>query len=201
MNEIVHLIGNGDNSHRFDHRNKTGKRIICNVPPFAIDNVYATCIVDFKMMISLAQNELNLDAYRWVLGVRPKMFMEKNPSYYIAKAAIIREYYTVVPKYAGNPTNFNCGHMAAHYIANRLKTKELHMYGFDSIFDYNMNSVTDFLLPSDRGQTNNYRLLNTWRPIWQGIFKEFPDTKFVLHHAHDKAAFPLPENVEVFTKK
>lgn len=201
MSDIVHVLGNGDNSHTFDHNNKVGKRIICNVPPFAVENVFATCIVDFKMMFALFNNELNLDSFPWVLGNRPKMFMNDNPSFHIQKAKNIREYYLTVPKYAGNATNFNCGHMAVHYSAVRLKAKEIHMYGFDSLFDYNMNSVSDFLLPSDRGDNANFRLLHIWRPIWVSIFNEFPDKKFVLHHRHSDAKVSLPENVEVFVKR
>lgn len=200
MSGIIHIIGNGDNCHTFNHKDKTGRRLVCNVPPFAVENVFAACIVDFKMMFSLSNGELNLDMYKWVLGTRPKMFMEQNPSFNIQHASHIKEYYTTVPPYAQNATYFNCGHMAAHYSANRLQSEEIHMYGFDSIFDHNMNSVTDFILPSDREQNNNYRLLNVWRPIWTHLFSEFPNTKFILHHKHNNLKIPVPNNVEVYTK-
>jgi hypothetical protein len=87
--------------------------------------------------------------------------------------------------------------MAVHYAASRHKADEVHMYGFDTIFDFNMRSVTDLVLSSDRSQTNNYRLLNNWRPIWRDIFREFPNTKFVLHHNHDSLKIPKLDNMEV----
>ena len=64
----------------------------------------------------------------------------------------------------------------------------------------NLRSCTDFYLGSDRGTTNNVRLNDNWRPIWQKIFEEFKDTQFVLHHNHDKLKFPVGENVEIVTK-
>jgi hypothetical protein len=206
MSKVIHIIGNGDNAVMFDHKSK-GLRLVCNLPPFAVDKVYASVMVDFKMMAALTEGSLQLDAYWWVLGNRPKIWMDQKPGFYMKHANHIREFYLTVPKYCGpvgSPqaaTNFNCGHMATHYAANKLKGEEIHMYGFDSIFDHNMRSVTDLYLNSDRGDTNNYRLLNNWRPIWTNIFNEFPDTQFVLYHKHDKSKIKLPENVEVVTKK
>ena len=96
-----------------------------------------------------------------------------------------------------NATNFNCGHMAVHYAANKQKADEVHMYGFDALLDFNMRSSTDTVLNSDRSNNNNYRLLNNWRPVWRDIFREFPNTKFVLHHNHDKLKIRKLDNVEV----
>jgi hypothetical protein len=109
----------------------------------------------------------------------------------------IKEFYTFVPKYAKNATNFNCGHMAVHYAANRHEADEIHMYGFDALLDFNMRSYTDLVLSSDRSNNNNYRLLNNWRPVWRDIFRQFEKTKFVLHHNHDNLKVPKFDNVEV----
>lgn len=199
MNKVVHIIGNGDNAVLFNDKCK-GMRLICNMPPFEVRNVYATAMVDFKMMKALTEGSLNLDMYEWVLGNRPKIWMNQNTAFYLKHSQRIKEFYLEVPDYAGNATNFNCGHMVTHYACNRHKATEVHMYGFDSIFDHNMRSITDLYLSSDRGDTNNYRLLNNWRPVWQNIFKEFSNTQFVLYHKHSKSKIQLPENVEVRNK-
>lgn len=202
MHEVVHILGNGDSAPIFDHSCK-GTRLVCNLPPFHVDNVFASVMVDFKMMAALTEGSLNLDAYQWVLGNRPKLWMENQGSFYIKHGHRIKDFYLTVPKYCGPPgthqaaTNFNCGHMASHYAANKLKAKEIHLYGFDSLFDHNMRSITDLYLNSDRSDTNNYRLLNTWRPVWVGIFDEFKDTKFILHHKHDKLKLRVGDNVSV----
>lgn len=209
MSKVIHILGNGDNAQLFDHKCK-GTRLVCNLPPFEVRNVYASVMVDFKMMMSLTEGSLNLDSYWWVLGNRPKVWMEHRPEFYIKHASHIREFYLTVPSYCklhGNrdpnmaATNFNCGHMATHYAANKLKGTEIHMYGFDSIFDHNMRSITDLYLNSDRGNVNNHRLLNNWRPIWEGIFNEFDNTQFILYHRHDNSKIKLPKNVEVRVKK
>ena len=59
-----------------------------------------------------------------------------NPDYYMKVSKQVKEFYTELPNYAANYTDFNCGHMAAHYSANKLKADEIHLYGFDSIFDF-----------------------------------------------------------------
>ena len=45
----------------------------------------------------------------------------------------------LIYKYAKNYTDWNCGHMAVHYACNKLLANEVHMYGFDSIFDFNFS--------------------------------------------------------------
>lgn len=199
MSKVFHIIGNGDQAKQYLKESRNGTKILCNMPPFEIpkDEVYGTCMVDFKMMMALTEGSVKLDQYMWILGQRPRAWMYERHAFYLKYAPNIKEFYTDVPAYAGNATNFNCGHMAVHYAAARHKADEIHMYGFDTLFDFNMRSVTDLVLSSDRTQVNNYRLLNNWRPVWRDIMREFPDTKFVLHHNHDQLKIPKLPNVEV----
>lgn len=208
MSKIVHVVGNGDQAIRY--KPAKGIKLTCNLPPFAVDNVYATCMVDFKMMKAITEGSVTVPG-EWILGFRPKKWTEMRPDFYMKHAPQIKQFYLVVPKYAYDPqqpdnigvayTNFNCGHFAVHYSCAHLKSNEVHMYGFDSLFDPNMRSYTDTFLNSDRGDTNNFRLTNTWRRVWKGIFDEFPQTKFVLHHKHDKIKISVKENVEIYTGK
>ena len=205
MSRVAHVIGNGDQAQLY--RPAKGIKVACNQPPMAIENLYASCIVDFKMSAALTEGSVEIPG-DWVLGYRPKIWYEQNKGNFKMRFGHkIKEFYTVLPPYTklfpneneGNMyTNFNCGHMAVHYTANRLKPDVLHMYGFDSIFDMNMRSYTDFVLNSDRGATNNVRLADRWRPIWNGIFGEFKNTQFVLHHIHNQSKIQLPDNVEVY---
>ncbi len=197
MAKVAHIIGNGDAATMY--KPAKGLKITCNLPPFEVANTYTTCMVDFKMMKAIAEGSVVVPG-DWVLGARPKKFMELNPTFYMKHAAQIKEYYTELPKYAGNYTNFNCGHLAAHYTANKLGCDEINMYGFDSMFDMNMRSYSDLFLVSDREANNNVRLTNNWRPIWSDLFKEFPNTQFVLYHKHSDIKLPISKNVEIRTK-
>src|SRR5210317_402804 len=177
MARSVHVIGNGDWVHLYTRRERKGLNLTCNLAPFPYPkNHYATCIVDFKMMKAMTEGSVVVPG-EWVLGYRPKVWMEKNPNFHVATANQIKEFYTELPKYAGNYTNLNCGHMAVHYAANKLKADRVHLYGFDSIFDFNLRSVSDFILNSDRGNMNTNRLANNWRTIWTEMFKEFGNTE------------------------
>ena len=197
MSRTVHLIGNGDNATMY--KPSKGIKVTCNIPPVEVANVYTTCLVDFKMMKAMTGGSVVIPG-EWTLGHRPKIWMEQRPEFYMKVAQNIKGFYLTLPKYVANYTDFNCGHMAAHYSANELKAEEIHMYGFDSIFDFNIRSCTDLYLNSDRSLSNNNRLANNWRPVWRNLFNEFPNTQFVLYHEHNNAKIDLGKNVEVITK-
>ena len=201
----VNVLGNGDNAGLFK-RGTPGRLLICNMPPFEIPRkeVYATCMVDFKMMKALQEGRIQLDMYDWILGTRPRVWMEQSGTFYMKYSHLIKGFYQHVPEYAaagGDPrmaaTNFNCGHMAVHYACNKMKATEVHIYGFDSIFDMNLESFTDLILESDRSTNNTVRLANNWRPIWTEMFKEFPNVEFNLYHSHNKIKIPVSENVKI----
>tara|TARA_A100001035_G_scaffold267496_1_gene251492 strand:+ start:997 stop:1647 length:651 start_codon:yes stop_codon:yes gene_type:complete len=196
MRRVVHIIGNGGSSFLYNEEKRKGLKLGCNQIGFNIPEKYASCIVDYKFMQAMTANEITLPG-QWILGFRPKHWMEMNPDYYMKVSKQVKEFYTELPNYAANYTDFNCGHMAAHYSANKLKADEIHLYGFDSIFDFNLNSASDLSLKSDRGSANNLRLADNWRPIWQSMFKEFSNTKFILHYTHDKLKINIGNNVDV----
>ena len=205
----VNVLGNGDNAGIFK-RGTPGKLLVCNMPPFELTKkeVFATCMVDFKMMHALTEGRIRLDMYDWILGNRPRKWMEMRPDFYLKYAQNVKGFYLEVPKYAvinGEvnmaATNFNCGHLAVHYAVNKMRATEIHMYGFDALFDMNINSFTDLLLESDRGTNNTNRLAMNWRKVWDGTFKDFKDVQFKLYHLHDKIKFPVPDNVEIVVVK
>lgn len=197
MTKVAHLIGNGKSSALY--KPEKGLKILCNLPPFEVKNAYTTVMVDFKMMKSIHEGVLTVPG-DWVLGARPKKWMEMRPDFYLKYSSQIKEFYTVLPKYAGNYTDFNCGHMACHYIMNKLKCDEVHMYGFDSLFNFDATSCSDLYLQSSRDNMNTQRLTSKWRPIWAGIFSEFTNKKFILHKKKDNGSMKIktPKNVEVF---
>tara|TARA_R110000744_G_scaffold123847_1_gene229252 strand:+ start:2357 stop:2953 length:597 start_codon:yes stop_codon:yes gene_type:complete len=197
MSRVAHVIGNGDNAVLY--KPTKGIKVTCNVPPFAVEGVYTTCLVDFKMMKAMTEGSVTIPG-EWTLGYRPKVWMQNNPNFYMKVAQQIKGFYLTLPKYVTNYTDFNCGHMAAHYTANELQADEIHMYGFDSIFDFNLRSSTDLFLNSDRSLTNNNRLVNNWRPVWLNLFNEFPTKQFILYHKHGDVKIILPDNVEVRSK-
>ena len=193
--ETAHLVGNGSWASFFDHNSK-GLRITCNLPPFAIEKVYATCIVDFKMMKAMTEGSIVVPG-QWILGYRPKLWMEKHQSFYMKHAHQIREFYLKLPKYVPSYTDLSCGHMATHYTCKKFEPKELHMYGFNSMFDFDLYSCTDFYLNSNRDTGITTRLTNRWRAIWPSMFKEFPNTEFIIHGRHNHLKFEVPDNVSV----
>lgn len=199
MDKEYHLIGNGRSASLFDQNVLKGV-YTCNLPPFAVPQARATFMVDFKMMRAIHEGSVTVPG-DWIIGARPKKYTEMFPLFYLKYAPQISEIYTGIPNYAGNYTNFNCGHMGAYYLIERKHAKIIHMYGFDSLFNADLTSCTDFYLGSDRSHENNIRLSNNWRPVWSGIFQEFPDVKFKVYYFKDVPKITFPENVELIVKK
>ncbi|WP_339610552.1 hypothetical protein [uncultured Planktosalinus sp.] len=202
MPKVVHVIGNGHASNLYTPQK--GIKICCTLPPFDIPNIALSCMVDFKMMKALHEGSIQ-NPYTWVLGFRPKLYMEKNSGFHIKHMGHIKEFYTTLPAYAGKGgqgyTNLNCGHFALHYTANKVAPEEIHLWGFDSLMDFDIRSRTDFYLNSDRGSMNTQRLSQTWRTVTHGIFDEFSHIQFVVHHKHDSMKIKKPDNVEIVVHK
>lgn len=206
----VNVLGNGDWADLFK-RGTEGKLLVCNMPPMQLtrQEVYASCMVDFKMMAALQEGSVNLGMYDWILGNRPRRWMEQNPTFYLKYSQNIKGFWTHVPPYAQLPghaksqaaTNYSCGHMAVDYACRKMRATEVHLYGFDSMFDLNLRSCTDLVLESDRSSLNTHRLATNWRPIWSNFFKEFPEISFTIYHRHDKIKFPIGKNVKVIAIK
>ena len=134
MKNRVNILGNGDSAGMFQRGTK-GRLLVCNMPPFEITRkeVFATCMVDFKMMNALTKGEIQLDMYDWILGNRPRKWMEMRPDFYLRYAQCIKGFYQHVPQYAvinGEvnmaATNFNCGHLAVHYACKKMLAEEIH---------------------------------------------------------------------------
>jgi hypothetical protein len=199
MSGVAHIIGNGKSSAMY--KPAKGLKVACNLPPFAVENLYTSVIVDFKMMKAIHEGSVTVPG-DWVLGARPKKWMEMQPQFYMKHSHQVKEFYLTLPKYAPTYTDFNCGHMATHWVANKLQRNEIHMYGFDSIFAFDTTSSSDLFLPSPRDSLSTERLTTRWRPIWLGIFNEFKDTKFVLYNIQGKGSqIKLPKNCEIVSKK
>ena len=202
----VNVMGNGDGACLFEN-GTDGELLVCNMPPLELSKseVYASFMVDYKMMVALDEGKVELGQYDWVLGTRPRKWMEKNPTFYLKYSQNIRGFHTYVPPYAQLPghklsdaaTNYSCGHMAVDYACRIMKAKEVHMYGFDAMFDMNLDSHTDTFLDSNRSALNIHRMASNWRPIWSHFFREFSTVKFVIHHAHSDIKLIVPENVSI----
>lgn len=199
----AHVLGNGPSQHLwFENDMKTGSGqnvVCCNQPwqPTPKERVWGTVIGDFKMIRPIAEGSIQLDG-PWILGNRPKLFCDQNPTFYMKNAHIIREFYLQVPPYAANATDWSAGHLAVHYTCMRLMPKTLNMWGFDSLFSLDLSSSSDLAIPSDRSTNNRHRMNSKWRPIWQNLFTEMENVQFVVHTKNPvDFQFKVPDNVRV----
>ena len=61
-NKVIHVLGNGDKASYYQEQPRHGMKLLCNMPPFEVPakEVYATCMVDFKMMAALTEGSFIL---------------------------------------------------------------------------------------------------------------------------------------------
>ena len=83
--KVAHVIGNGDQSVLYEREPRKGIKIVCNQTPFDIPDKYVTAMVDFKFMNALKEGTVKVDG-QWILGYRPKVWMEKNQTFYMKHA-------------------------------------------------------------------------------------------------------------------
>ena len=196
MGRTIHVIGNGDMAPLYHLKKREGMKVTCNLPPFPVPDAWCTFMVDFKIMHAITQQQLDVPG-EWIIGMRPKIWMDKNPTFYIQRAHQVKEIYTELPKYAANYTDFNCGHMAVYYCLRKLNASDIHLYGFDSVFDFNLRSCSDLYLSSARDPVHSNKLKDNWRPLWYEMFKEYKDVNFTFYHNHSNIKMkPLP-NVKI----
>tara|TARA_B110000879_G_C11095757_1_gene480975 strand:- start:108 stop:776 length:669 start_codon:yes stop_codon:yes gene_type:complete len=202
----VNVLGNGPGVSLYE-KGTEGELVVCNMPPVELskEEVYASCMVDFKMMQALEDGKVKLNEYDWVLGPRPRRWMELKPSFYLKYSQNIKGFHTHVPPYAQLPghklseaaTNYSCGHMAVDYTCRIMKATEVHLYGFDAMFDMNLDSFTDTFLKANRSALNIHRMASNWRPIWTAFFTEFNNVDFIIHHNHSDIKLILPKNATI----
>jgi len=200
----VEVLGNGPSQSLF-FREGSAKDlatpvVCCNLPYQLPDigRIWATILGDFKMMRAINEGSLDMNHSMWVLGFRPKLYCDQNPNFYMKNAQRIREFYTRIPPYAENPTEWSAGHLAVHYTCVRLAPKELHLWGFDSMFSHDLSSSSDVIMESNREAQNRYRMNSRWRPLWQGIFDEMTNIQFKIHaNPGLTLQYEVPDNVQL----
>ena len=88
MPRIVQIIGNGDSAAFYNEAPKRkGLKLTCNLAPFEVEGVYATCIVDFKMMNTIHKGEIEVPG-EWICGARPKEYCNRNPKFHLPDTKI-----------------------------------------------------------------------------------------------------------------
>ena len=93
MAKTVHVVGNGDQAHLYNKQPRKGLKLTCNLPPFPVADAYATIIVDFKFMAAMTEGSVWAPG-DWILGFRPKMWMDKHPAFHMKFAKQVKEFYT-----------------------------------------------------------------------------------------------------------
>ena len=196
------IVGNGDSSELILRQPasyfKDSITLVCNIPPHPLDKIYLTGIVDRKFITAIHKGEIAMPP-NVLFGVRPQKYLQEHPSFHMKIGARIKGFYTELPSYCDNHTTFNAGLFLTHYAANKLGdySKEVHLYGMDSLFNDRLISFSDLVMENNRTPSNNAALIRKWRPVWKGLFNEFTGHLFRLFYYNDKIKIRLSENAVI----
>ena len=136
MKRVVQLVGNGDNASLFFKEPRPGMKLTCNLPPFNVAGVYATVIVDFKFMKAIQDGSLQCPG-DWILGMRPKIHMDRNPTFYVKHSHQVKEFYTelsyITREFVEYTTYVRALEMTTEEI---IQNKELFLFDTDKYNDW-----------------------------------------------------------------
>lgn len=166
----IDIIGNGPSNLAYQPNNHYV--IGCNVPQhgFRCD---ALSIIDNQPIVWMRNNS-------W--APRVPVFCTDTARDYARTKDISGDWMSVYQK----RERYNAGLHAARYSATL--SKNIHLWGFDSLFSDLLDSQMDKLVPRYRRPPLNKH----WRPHWNELFDEFTDVNFFIH---------LPAGLEIGFQK
>lgn len=158
MVQVASIVGNGPSRKSFDG---FGDYVVgCNFPGM---DVHATFITDIEVIKALA--------------ARPELVLcdliVSRKAYDACQRHNISN--TILDTYKHKPW-YTTAHYAAEYLTKIKKYDIIHIWGCDSYFEDNAESVTDLVVP----KTGDI-FFKKWRRAWNTIFEDNPATTFIMH--------------------
>ena len=159
----AHILGNGPSIDLYEPQD--GFVIGCNFHQHPVD---LTVLVDCKPFLIykgkrdlLPNRKIITSKYAWPTIVEQKLVDEFEFVYVIEQ----------LERYK------SAGHIATEW-ALKNKYSEIHLWGFNSIFEDSQETKTDLIVPRSRAQ---FDLYIHWRERW----KEFTDYNIIVHNTKE----------------
>jgi len=172
---VVDVVGNGASNRLY---RPTGHYVIaCNIPTHSI-KYNALSIIDNQPITWMKNN-------RWTPQV--PVYCSESTKQYAYKQNIAGDWMPVYDK----REKYNAGLHAVDYAATL--TKEIHLWGIDSIFSQDLTSQMDNLVPRPKRPPLN----KWWRPHWQQLFETHSTVCFYIHIPQGETCEQYPSNVTV----
>lgn len=170
----AHLVGNGNSQNLFSF--DIGDYVVaCNVPKHK-HNYKVLSIIDQKVLLYLQNNRTAIHPVEIWCTPEIKRYAEAK--------SLPGTYKDVYKK----RHRWNSGHLAVEHMAKTHN--EIHMWGMDSMFKDDLTSLMD-----DRVKRPQRPNLNKeWRPNWSTVFKQAPNTRFVIHIPDGAKGIEYAEN-------
>ena len=155
---MSNLIGNGPSNIFFTDSNDY--TIVCNVPQHGIKH-QGISIIDGKVLVWMKENNYNPTVPVYCTQTIKSIAQGKN---------IAGDWHPVYER----KNRYNAGLHAAEYLTRF--SKQIHLWGFDSMWSTDASRQMDNLIPRVRRQA----LHEWWRPLWENIF-DTTECEFVIH--------------------
>lgn len=163
------IIGNGSSNHLYSkNKDKYDLVICCNIPQHGYKWDIIS-IIDPQPVRVIEKSKLNLGKI-WCPPDTHKTASNKN---------LLGDWN---PVYKRKPW-YNSGLIAVDYVCQKYKgLKEIHLWGFDSIYQDYFHSQMDNLVPRKRKKNLN----KYWVPKWKEVVSKYSNVIFYGHIPSDK---------------
>jgi hypothetical protein len=170
----IHFIGNGESNSLYSYQPHDFV-VACNVPKFK--NTYKVLsIIDQKVLLFLENNRTSIKPVDIWCTPEIKRFAETK--------SLPGRYQDVYEK----KHRWNSGHLAIQHMAKTHS--KINLWGMDSMFTDDLTSqMDDRVIRSKRPNLNIQ-----WRPNWTTVFKQAPNTEFVVHIPKGATGIDYAEN-------
>jgi hypothetical protein len=169
---MTNLIGNGSSNTLYNSDNNYN--FVCNVPQHGIKH-QGMSIVDAQVLVWMKKNSYNPKVPVYCTQKIKEQALSKN---------IGGDWIAVYETKA----RYNAGLYATEYLTRF--SKEIHLWGFDSLWSTDVTSQMDNLVTRLRRPP----LHEWWRPHWENIFNTY-ECEFVIHLPQGESCEFTQDNV------
>ena len=156
---MSNLVGNGS-SNRFYDKDNNDYTIVCNVPQHGIKH-QGMSIIDGEVLVWMKKHNYHPTVPVYCTSTVKSIAQGKN---------IGGDWHPVYER----KNRYNAGLHAAEYLTRF--SKQIHLWGFDSMWSTDITSQMDNLVPRARPRP----LHEWWRPLWEDVFNA-TECEFIIH--------------------
>lgn len=188
----IHILGNGPSLRLFDRDSYPNSDVFvgCNFSDTELRPDF-TVLIDVRAMKQFTRGDNGYDLkIPAVLSSRAYNYLDKDAGWNKVASGKI-EIKDVMPlerdRRIAKRLSMNSGqHATVYSIRKYVDQKEIHLWGIDSFWSYDLESMTDAIVrPNQKTNRVKPTVTRQWNGYWHKIFTDYSSHDFVIHKPID----------------